>query len=57
MRDNAKLIRESVTALLYVIIVAAITLLYVDYNNIEFLKHPLDSLHSLSAAHDQADAD
>jgi len=57
MRDNVKLIQESVTALLYVIIVATITLLYVDYDNIEFLKHPLDSLHSLSAAHDQADTD
>ena len=57
MRDSVKLIRESVTALLYVIIVATITLLYVDYDNIEFLKHPLDSLHSLSAAPNQADED
>ena len=38
MRDSVKLILESVTALLYVIIVATITLLYVDYDNIEFLK-------------------
>jgi hypothetical protein len=57
MRDSAKLIRESVTALLYVIIVATMTLLYVDYDNIEFLKHPIDSLHSLSAVQDQADED
>jgi hypothetical protein len=57
MRDSVKLLRESVTALLYVIIIAAITLLYVDYDNIEFLKHPIDSLHSLSAAHDRADED
>jgi len=57
MRDSVKLILESVTALLYVIIVATITLFYVDYDNIEFLKHPLDSLHSLSAVQDQADED
>lgn len=57
MRDGVKLIRESVTALLYVSVVAIMTLLYVDTDNIEFIKHPLDSLHSLSAAQDQADED
>jgi hypothetical protein len=57
MRDKVNFIRESATALLYVIIVTAITLLYVDYDNIELLKHPIDSLHSLSAVHDQADED
>jgi hypothetical protein len=49
--------RDSITPVLYVIIVAIITLLYVDYENIELLKHPLDSLYSLSAAQDQADED
>jgi hypothetical protein len=49
--------RDSITAVLYVIIVATITLLYVDYENIELLKHPLDSLYSLSAAQNQADED
>jgi hypothetical protein len=57
MRAKVHLIRESATALLYVIIVAAMTLLYVDYNNIELLKHPIDTLHALSAVHDQADED
>ena len=49
--------RDSITPALYVIIVATITLLYVDYENIERLKHPLNSLYSLSAAQDQADED
>ena len=49
--------RENITALLYVIIVATITLLYVDYENIELLKHPLNSLYSPSSAQDQADED
>jgi hypothetical protein len=57
MRRNIKIIRESIIALFYVIIVATITLLYVDYENIELLKHPLNSLYSLSAAQDQADKD
>ena len=57
MRDKIKLVGESATALLYVIIVAAMTLLYVDYDNIELLKHPIDSLHSLTAVQDQADED
>ena len=57
MRDGLKIVRESVTALLYVIIVATMTLLYVDSENIELLKHPLNALHSLSAAQDQADPD
>ena len=57
MRDKVKLTAESATALLYVIIVAAVTLLYVDYDNIELLKHPIDSLHALTAAQDQADED
>ena len=39
---------------LYVIIVASITFLYVDYKNIERLKHPLNSL---SAAQAQAAKD
>ena len=49
--------RDIITSLLYVIIVATITLLYVDYENIELLKHPLNFLYSLSAAQDQADED
>jgi hypothetical protein len=49
--------RDSITPTLYVIIVATITFLYVDYKNIELLKHPLNSLYSLSAAHAQADDD
>ena len=49
--------RDSITPALYVIIVATITLLYVDYENIELLKHPLNSLYSLSTAQDQADED
>ncbi len=49
--------RESITPILYVIIVATITLLYVDYGNIELLKHPLNALYSLSTAHDEADDD
>ena len=49
--------RDSITPVLYVIIVATITFLYVDYKNIELLKHPLNSLHSLSAAQAQADED
>ena len=57
MRDKFKHIGESAAALLYVIIVATMTLLYADYDNIELLKHPLDSLHSLSSVQDQADED
>jgi hypothetical protein len=49
--------RDTITPVLYVIIVATITLLYVDYENIELLKHSLNSLYSLSAAQDQADED
>jgi hypothetical protein len=49
--------RESLTPILYVIIVATMTLLYVDYENIELLKHPLNALHSLSTAHGEADED
>ena len=49
--------RDSITPALYVIIVATITFLYVDYENIELLKHPLNSLYSLSAAQAQADED
>ncbi len=49
--------RDSIVSLLYVIIVATITLLYIDYENIELLKHPLNSLYSLSAAQDQAEQD
>jgi hypothetical protein len=49
--------RDSITPVLYVIIIATITLLYVDYENIELLKHPLNSLYSLSVAQDQADED
>jgi hypothetical protein len=49
--------RDTITPVLYVIIVATVTLLYVDYENIELLKHPLNSLYSLSAAQDQADED
>jgi hypothetical protein len=52
-----KNMRESITPILYVIIVVAMTLLYVDYDNIELLKHPLNALHSLSTAHDAADED
>ena len=57
MRDSVKFVRECVPALLYVIIVVTITLLYVDHDNIEFLKHPIVSLHALSAVQDQADED
>lgn len=49
--------QDRIAALLYVIIVASITFLYVDYKNIELLKRPLSSLHSLSAARAQADGD
>ena len=49
--------RETLTPILYVIIIAVMTLLYVDYENIELLKHPLNALHSLSTAHDAADED
>jgi len=49
--------REAITPILYVIIVATMTLLYVDYQNIELLKHPLNALHSLSTVHDEADED
>ncbi len=49
--------RETITPILYVIIVVAMTLLYVDYDNIELLKHPLNALHSLSTPQDQADED
>lgn len=48
------IMRESITPILYVIIAAALTLLYVDYENIELLKHPLNALHSLSTTHDEA---
>lgn len=43
--------RESLAALLYVLIFATVTLLYVHSENIEFFEHPLNSW----AAHDQAD--
>jgi hypothetical protein len=49
--------RDSITPILYVIIVATMTLLYVDRENIELLKHPINALYSLSAAHDEADED
>ena len=49
--------RESITPILYVIIFVTMTLLYVDYQNIELLKHPLNALHSLSTSHDEADED
>jgi hypothetical protein len=49
--------RESLSPLLYVIIVATMTLLYVDYENIELLKHPLNALYYFSTAHDAADED
>jgi hypothetical protein len=49
--------RESITPILYVIIVATITLLYADHENIELLKHPLNALYSLSAAPNEADSD
>ena len=49
--------RESITPILYVIIVATMTLLYVDYGNIELLKHPINALHSLSTPHEEADED
>ena len=49
--------RDSITPVLYVIIVGTITFLYVDYKNIELLKHPLNSLYSLSAAQAQVDED
>ena len=45
--------RDSITPILYVIIVATVTFLYVDYKNIERLKHPLNSLYSLAAAQAQ----
>ena len=49
--------RESITPILYVVIVATMTLLYVDYDNIEILKHPIDALYSLSTPHVEADED
>jgi len=50
--------RDRIAPVLYVIIVASITFLYVDYKNTEVVKHPLSSLHSLSAAaRAQADGD
>ena len=49
--------RESITPILYVIVVIAMTLLYVDHENIELLKHPINALHSLSTANDEADKD
>ena len=43
--------RDSITPVLYVITVATITFLYVDYKNIERLKHPLKtSVQSLVRA-------
>jgi len=33
--------RDALVALLYVLIVATITVLYVDHENIELLKHPV----------------
>jgi hypothetical protein len=44
--------RESLAAFLYVLIIAAVTLLYADYESIEFFKHPLNSW---AATQDQAD--
>jgi hypothetical protein len=49
--------RDSIPPVLYVITVATITFLYVDYKNIERLKHPLNSLYSLSAPQAQAAKD
>ena len=49
--------RETITPILYVIIVVTMTLLYVDYQNIELLKHPLNALHSFSATNREADED
>ena len=49
--------RDSITPALYVIIVVTITFLYVDYKNIELLKHPLNSLFPLSAVQAQAAKD
>jgi hypothetical protein len=56
-KTRQKNMRESITPILYVIIVIAMTLLYVDHENIELLKHPINALHSLSTAHDEADED
>jgi len=44
--------REHVAAFLYVIVIAIMTLLYIDYENIELLKHPLSTL---SSKQDQSD--
>jgi hypothetical protein len=52
-----EIMRENITPILYVVIVATMTLLYVDYDNIEILKHPIDALYSLSTPHIEADED
>lgn len=57
IKMRPRTMRESITPILYVIIVVTMTLLYVDYENIELLKHPLNALHSFSTAHPEADED
>jgi hypothetical protein len=57
IKMRQKIMRESLTPILYVIIVVTMTLLYVDYENIELLKHPLNALHSFSATHHEANED
>jgi len=46
--------QEKIAAFLYAIAVATITLLYMDYENIELLKHPIDTLMVLR---NQAESD
>jgi len=46
--------RDKIAAFFYVLIVAVGTLLYVDYENIDLIKHPIDAL---SALWDQAGSD
>ena len=52
MYCGARLMREHVAAFLYVIIITVMTLLYIDYENIELLKHPISAF---SATHSQFD--
>ena len=54
MHCGAKLMREHVAAFLYVVVIAVMTLLYIDYENIELLKHPISAF---SATHSQIDDD
>ena len=46
--------REHVAAFLYVIVITIMTLLYIDYGNIEVLKHPLSTF---TAEQNQADSE